>query len=103
MKKVLRALPNNPNKKKQVFENLGHSLGLLSKQGAARTSAALPSALVEKIQKFYTSNEISWQAPGKRDTKTVKENGINVKYQKRCLLYSIREVYELFLEQNPGK
>jgi hypothetical protein len=95
VKKVLRVLPDNPNKKKQVFERVGHSLGLLLKPKAARTSATIPAALVEKVQKFYTNNEISWPAPGKRDTKTVKENGINVKYQKQHLLYSIREVYEL--------
>ncbi len=38
---------------------------------------------------------------GKRDSKTIKENGINVKYQKDHLLYNIREVYQLFMKQNP--
>jgi hypothetical protein len=36
---VLRVLPNNPNKKKQVFQRVGQDLGLLPKPKAARTSA----------------------------------------------------------------
>ena len=86
-----------------MLERVSHTLGLLPKPKAARTSATIPPATIEKIQKFYTNDEISWQAPGKRDTKTVKENGVNVKYQKRHLLYNIREVYELFIQENPGK
>ena len=52
---------------------------------------------------FFTKDEISWQDPRKRDTKTIKENGVNVKYQKRYLLYNIREVYQLFIQENPSK
>lgn len=103
MKKVLRALPHNSRKKKQVVESVARDLGLLSKRKATRTSVNLPPTLIEKVQKFYASNDISWQAPGKRDTKTVKENGTKVQYQKRYLLYSISEVFELFIEQNPGR
>jgi hypothetical protein len=73
-------LPNNPNKKKQVFKRVGYDLGLLPKPKAARTSASISPAIMEKVQKFYITYAISWQTPGKRDTKTIKENGKNVIY-----------------------
>ncbi|CAF5219604.1 unnamed protein product, partial [Rotaria magnacalcarata] len=40
--------------------------------------------------------------PGKRDTIVVNDNGQKTTYQKRILLYTIREAYELFLAENPG-
>ena len=46
----------------------------------------------------------SWQAPGKRDCVTVRENGsrVRVRYQKRFLLFNLREVHQLFIHHNPG-
>ena len=41
--------------------------------------------------------------PGKRDAIVINENGTKTSYQKRVLLYTIREAYELFLAENPGK
>jgi hypothetical protein len=41
--------------------------------------------------------------PGKRDTVVVNDNGNKTTYQKRILLYTIREAYELFLAENTGK
>ena len=41
--------------------------------------------------------------PGKRDTIVVNDDGNKTTYQKRILLYTIREAYELFLTEHPGK
>jgi hypothetical protein len=40
--------------------------------------------------------------PGKRDVVVIKEDGNKTTYQKRILLYNIREVFELFRAENPG-
>ncbi len=80
-----------------MSERIGYSLGLLSKSKAARTPASIPPAYNRKTQKFYANDEIFWQAPGKRDTKTVEENGIHVKHQKPHLLYNNREFYDLLI------
>ncbi|CAF3062956.1 unnamed protein product [Rotaria sp. Silwood2] len=40
--------------------------------------------------------------PGKRDTIVVNDDGNKITYQKRIMLYTIREAYELFLIEHPG-
>ncbi|CAF1313207.1 unnamed protein product [Adineta ricciae] len=47
------------------------------------------------------SCRIRYQAPGKKDSITIKENGEKKKLQKRYLLYSLNEIYQLFIEENP--
>ena len=54
------------------------------------------------VHDFYQKDSISWQAPGKRDYLTVRENGIRVQHQKRFLLYNIREIHELFIQEHQG-
>jgi len=58
--------------------------------------------VIQKVQDFYTNDNISWQAPGKRDYVTIRENGSRVRYQKRFLLFNLREVHQLFIHDNPG-
>ena len=85
------------------MRSLTHSLGIAPVPKAVRTQAAISDADVQKVQKFYELDSISWQAPGKRDTKTVRENGVKVKRQRRHLLLNVREVYALFIEENQGE
>jgi hypothetical protein len=59
--------------------------------------------LKEKVSNFFCRDDInSYQAPGKRDSITVKRNGTNQKIRKRYLLYSLNEVFHLFSEENLG-
>ena len=41
--------------------------------------------------------------PGKRDTIVVNHYGNKTAYQKRILLYTIREAHEFFLAEHSGK
>ncbi|CAF4537280.1 unnamed protein product, partial [Rotaria magnacalcarata] len=100
-KKVLRALPKTMAQKKQVLEHICQDLGILPKPKAARIQSKIPASVRTKVEQFYLKDYISWQAPGKRDHKTIKENGLKVRCQK-CL-YNIRQVYELFIQENPSK
>ncbi|CAF2082641.1 unnamed protein product [Rotaria magnacalcarata] len=79
-KKVLRVLPADPDKRQQILTRVGEDLDLFQKPISQRVQAT----------------------PGKRDCITVRENGIRVKYQKRFLLFNIREVHQLFVQDNPG-
>ncbi|CAF3951677.1 unnamed protein product [Adineta steineri] len=101
-KKVLRVLPTNPDKQHQILTRVGQNLGLFPKPTPHRQQASIPMDVIQKVQDFYKNDNISWQAPGKRDYVTVRENGTRVKYQKRFLLFNIREVHQLFIQDNPG-
>ena len=102
MKKVVRALPNDPRRQHQVIKRIGEDIGLFQKPTHERTNIKIPQTVVKQVQDFYEKDSISRQAPGKRDFITVRENGDGVRYQKRHLLYNIREVYELFMQEHPG-
>ena len=101
-KKVLRVLPTDPDKQHQILTRVGQNLGLFQTPTSQRQQAAMPMDVIQKVQDFYKNDNISWQAPGKRDYVTVRENGIRVKYQKRFLLFNIREVHQLFIQDHPG-
>ncbi|CAF3413602.1 unnamed protein product, partial [Rotaria socialis] len=68
----------------------------------ARVQQSLSTDRKQKIYDYYCRDDISYQAPGKRDVIAVKENGIKKTLQKRYLLYSLRGVHQLFLEENPN-
>lgn len=102
MKKVIRVLPNDKDKRYAIVRRIGQDLGMLEKPKAKRTQAQISDSMIEEVQNFYKNDTISYQAPGKRDFFTLQENGVRVKHQKRYLLYNIREVYQLFIEEYPS-
>ena len=101
-KKVLRVLPTDPDKQHQILTRVGQNLGLFQTPTSQRQQAAIPMDVIQKVQDFYKNDNISWQAPGNRDYVTIRENGTRVKYQKRFLLFNIREVHQLFIQDHPG-
>jgi len=62
---------------------------------------SLSTNVKKQVYDFYFRDDISYQAPGKKDTITIKENGEKKTLQKRYLLYSLREIHQLFIEENP--
>ena len=99
VKKVIRVLPNDKDKRYAIVRRIGQDLGVLEKSKTKRMQVQISDSTIEEVQNFYNNDTISCQAPGKRDFVTVRENGIRVKRQKRYLLYNIREVYQLFVEE----
>lgn len=93
MKKVVRALPENPKRRQRVLQRIAEDFGMVPNKKNERTNVRLSEALIDRIKEFYNKDFISWQAPGKRDYISIKEDGVKVKHQKRHLLYNIREVY----------
>ncbi len=55
----------------------------------------------EKVKQFYVRDDISRQAPGRKDSVVIKEAGVKKTYQKRHLTLSVLEAYRVFQEENP--
>ncbi|CAM4848043.1 unnamed protein product [Rotaria magnacalcarata] len=102
IKKATHTLPKDLGKKKEVVRVLAQTVGILPRKDHQRTTRKLSSTTQNSIVSFYCRDDISYQMPGKRDTIVVNDNGQKTTYQKRILLYTIREAYELFLAENPG-
>ncbi|CAF1442485.1 unnamed protein product, partial [Didymodactylos carnosus] len=78
------------------------SVGLLPTSAHQRVSRTLSPKAKDAILLLYGRDDISYQVPGKRDTVVVKEDGSKKTYQKRILLYNLRELYQIFLNENSG-
>ena len=50
---------------------------------------------VKAVKDYYAKNEISWQAPGRKDRDNIKKTE-----QVRYLLMSLKEIYNLFKTEN---
>jgi len=93
LKKVRSSLPKCDNKK-AVIEHLAQNVGLIAQPTHERSSLQISNKI---------KDDVSYQLPGKRDTVVVKHNdGSKITYQKRILFNSLRENYELFIEENQG-
>ncbi|CAF1132322.1 unnamed protein product [Didymodactylos carnosus] len=96
-------LPKDPAKKKLIIKAIAESVGLLPTSAHQRVSRTLSPKAKDAILLLYGRDDISYQMPGKRDTVVVKEDGSKKTYQKRILLYNLRELYQIFLNENPSK
>lgn len=61
----------------------------------------LPEATVAKVTSFYFNDQISRASPNMKDYVTVKEDNKRKKVSVKHLMYSIKEVYAMFREENP--
>ena len=103
LKKFKNVLPKNKAKQHELIQTIATDLNLLKLEKTyERVQQSLPMSVKSQIYEFYCRDDNSYQAPGKRDVVTVKENGMKQKLQKRYLLCSIRELYQLFIEEYPG-
>ena len=101
VKKAKSALSNSPRKRAAVVKKLSLEAGCLevtfpqTKQGATSLSEELKAAVTD----FYLRDDISRQAPGKRDTIVVREDNEKKTMRKRHLSMNISEVYQLFKQE----
>ena len=56
----------------------------------------------QQVENFYRYDDISCQAPGRKDVVSVKKNGSRAKYQTRYLTYQLTR-YLLFSKKNIRK
>ncbi|CAF1045191.1 unnamed protein product [Didymodactylos carnosus] len=100
-KKLESSLPAAIDKQIELVTDLARSLGIIKKKEMiSRPSKALSSQVTDQITEFFCRDDVSYQAPGKRDTVLVNIDGVKQKLQKRYLPYTLREAHQLFVEEN---
>ena len=102
VKRVQSALPNSPRKKAAVIKKLAMSIDTSDSSPEKKAGPTALSTEVENLViQFYLRDDISRQAPGKRDSIVVKENGNKTTMQKRHLSMNIVEAHQLFKTDHP--
>jgi len=100
VKRVILSLPKDLSKRAVVIHHVAQVLDVIPKatNPQRREQRSLSNELKETVIKFYNRDDISYQMPGKRDYITLKDdNNQTITLQKRILLFSIREAYQLYL------
>ena len=99
MSRVNRALPKSPRRKAAVVRKLAGSFG-----NEANTNTSIrkqPTEIENKVMEFYRSDLVSRQLPGRKDYVTVmSDSGEKEKVQKRILMMTVRETYEVFRKEH---
>lgn len=101
IKKVERALPVSPRRRGAVLHKLCESANLLPKEKKHRGNK-ISDETKKLVADFYSSDEISYQTPGKADCMVVRENGQKVTKQKKYLLCTVMEAYQAFKQLHPN-
>lgn len=106
LKRVQSMLPNSPRKKKAVVAAIAKNIGFqfIQSVGSAtvRQDQARESSM--NVQNFYMRDDISWQAPGRKDhviIRTKNDDGKVTKnyLQARYMLMSLSEAHRLYLDE----
>ena len=109
VKRAQVSLPFSPRKKRCVIEHLAKRAGLEIVNGSPLSqSSVLRENTKSAVNDFYLSNDISWQAPGRKDRVIIREKnseGQKVKRteQTRYMLMSLKEAHFKFVEEHPNE
>ena len=97
VKKAQSALPKSPRKSATVVKKLSMEAGCLEVAYPQKQEGptSLPEHLKADVTDFYMRDDISTQAPSKRDSIAVRENNVKKTMQKRHLSMNISEVYQI--------
>ena len=104
--RATRGLPQSPHKRAVVVKELASSLGVNIKRDVSelpfQSKNQLAIETTNKIKEFYERDDISRMMPGKADCITVKtaDGGKEIR-QKRHLIMTVSEAYQLFKENFP--
>ena len=104
MKRVAKSLPNSPRKKRFVIAKMAEEVGLKVKGIHWKVCTGISPKQIDDVQNFFEKNEISWQAPGRKDrviSREVLSNGETSKKttQVQYMLISLKEACHLFQEE----
>ncbi|XP_077976176.1 uncharacterized protein LOC144432038 [Styela clava] len=105
-KRMMRtALPSTPNRQKAVVRKLYWEILDKEQQGNPSTDRKRRTGILEStvnaVADFYRRDDISRQAPGKKDVISIKKDGFTERLQTRHLTSSIAEVYQIFRDEFP--
>lgn len=103
--KAKNALPKRPRKKCAVIKRLSNQFKPLCENNVKVISShnALSKELKDNVSKFYCRDDISRQAPGKKNVIKMTNNETNstIKVQKHHLYTTVNEVHQVFKKENP--
>ena len=99
--RAAKSLPFSPRKKKVVVKHLAEKEGLI--KSSAKPRNVTSEETVKIVEEFYCRDDISRQAPGRKDYVTVWSKEGKVKLQKRHMYYTIKETYSFFKLENPDR
>lgn len=98
-KRLLKSLlqTNAAKKSRMQYQLIQDTLGV---QRTLKYKSVLPkkSGLVQKIEEFFSRDDVTRATAGKKETVTYKK----VKVQKRFLLDSMKNLYKVFIKENGG-
>lgn len=106
MKRARDGLPGNPEKRRRVVEGLVKEMEP-SKPAEQPVPVNPPPAnktpdeVKDRVREFYLRQDISWTAPGRRDSVTVIRDGQKVQEQRHYLMMTVAEAYALFQAEFP--
>jgi hypothetical protein len=98
--KVMKALPDDESRRREVLVEINKRFGLrvVTAHSTSEWHEQLKS-VDETIRLFYIQDDISRQAPGMKDVSTCKSS--REKSQTRHLLYTLKEAFQLFKLDHP--
>lgn len=105
--KVKRSLPKSPSKTKAVLAKIlskydpDNKKEIMSNSEIQIKKRCIISELtIVEIKQFYQRDDISRLSPNVKDfVKVIDESGIKIQKQIRHLMYSVREVYAMYIEE----
>ena len=106
VKKVTSALPKSPRKRRSVLQQIEAKENLITSSASRDVRAhphAIPASVISKVEAFYTGDSVTYQAPGLKDFVIDRRGGTKTKIQKKHLLYTLRETYEIFKSFNENE
>ena len=105
IKRAQKNLPSSPRKRSKVVQKLAlkFSPETFLPPSKRREASGLSSDVLTDVRNFYEQDDISSQAPGKKDFVILRENGEKKKIQKRFLTMTLGESYEQFKLAFPDK
>ena len=101
-RKVERALPQSPRKRKVVLAKLAAEVLNIEQKSVKGNSRGLSDETVKAVIKFYEDPSVSRMMPGKADCITTRTaDGSKEQTQKRYLVMTLAEAYETFKQEQP--
>ena len=105
MKRLEHSVPSSPRKQHFVVGKLARSVGILVSSSSKKSISAESEAKRELVHTFYRTDDVSWQAPGKKDCIIIREateagERIKQTQQVRYMIMSLREAWNKFKEQH---
>ena len=102
---IEQALSKIPNRRKAVQREIFRRSAIQNDAGdkpieRPKLVHTLSDDLKQQVENFYRRDDISRQAPCRKDVVSVKENGSCTKYQTRHLTSSVNKAFALFRKGN---